>query len=196
MDEKEEEVKTDIVKETVKDEGVMGRLFIKEYDDKMIESIIELSMIDGKKEIYISSPGGLASATTILIDLINQEPENYTIKVTEYIMSGAFLTILNAQCKVEDISSNMHFFTIFMSHDASTGGRVSKHVKKAGKKANEEMFNAIKHVLTDKQIKYYRRCHRLYKVLPFMKKFIYEDLYLSREQMRELLGERFSVSKR
>lgn len=179
--------------ETIDPDLVMGRLFINSYDHDMISDILSLSMIEGRKIIYLSSPGGLATAASILIDVINEEAEQYTIKICELIASGAFLTILNAKCKVEQISQNMKFFTIYMAHDLHIKGRLNKHVKEVIKKTKEDMFQAIVHVLTDEQIKHYRNCHRLYRVLPFMKKFIKENIYLSVDQMKELLGDRFSV---
>lgn len=170
---------------------VMARLYIREFDEKMITDAIALSMVEGKKEIYMCSPGGFASAATILIDLINEQPQNYTIKVSEQIMSAAFLTIINAKCKVKDLSSNMNFFCAYMHHNASLAGGGNRHVRKLSRKANEDMFNAIAPVLTDKQVKHYKRCTRLHRILPFTSSFVYEDLYLSKEQVKELLGDRY-----
>jgi ATP-dependent protease ClpP protease subunit len=200
---KEEEVKVlheketkEETKEENKEDLVMARLYITDFDDKMIGNVIELSLIEGRKQIYMNSPGGLASAANILIDVINQTPEEFVIKTTEQIMSAGFLTILNVKCPIEDISTNMSFHTIFLHHDGSRGSRPPKHVRDLDKLTDKMVYNQIEHVLTDKQKKYYSRCHILYAILPFMRKWIKEDLFLTSAQMKELLGDRYSVQER
>jgi ATP-dependent protease ClpP protease subunit len=197
-DKNEEELKHKVQERAGEEnsELVMAKLYIREFDEAMISETIALSLIEGKKEIYLCSPGGLASAATILIDLINEDPDNYTIKVSEQVASAALLTILNVKCKVVDIASNMSFFTAYMAHDASVAGRVNKHIRKLGRKANRDMFEVIRPVLTTKQVNYYERCQKLFKILPFIRNFIYEDLYLSREQIKMLLGDRYEIRER
>ena len=183
------------VTEGMNEDLVMARVYINDFDNKMIADVIELSLIEGKKEIFLNSAGGLASAANILVHLINSEPDKYVIKICEQVMSATLLTILNVKCPVEDISNNIGFYTTFLHHNSSRGKHTPRFVKKQDKITNENVFSKIKHVLTDKQLKYYRRCLKLYTILPFARKYIKEDLFLTSEQMAELLGDRYTVAK-
>lgn len=173
--------------------GTAAKIYVKRFDDDLIETMLQLSLIEGKRDIYIISAGGNVAAANVMVNLINQEPEKYTIYVTEQVYSSAFFTILYANCDIVDIGLATNMFTVFMTHNGRIESRIPKYVRKCLDDTNEKMFDDIKHVLTDKQIKQHKRHMWVYKnlkIFPFLQRWFDDDLYLTREQVKELLGDR------
>ncbi len=59
--------------------------------------------------------------------------------------------------------------------------------------ADNKSFELIKPVLTKRQIKKRDRFVRYADKFMFLRKWVNDDIYLTNEQMKELLGERYEV---
>lgn len=170
------------------------KMLIRNFDEPALVQFLEFSQEPGEKVLYVVSSGGHTYVENIMAEIINEKPDEYLIKITEKAESNALSLLLDTTCKVEDISPLVDHFMISMFHAQYVGGgRAPKEWVKALEKTNETGFNRIQNVLTEKQRLQFIRYMQWTKRLPFLKKFMSDEIYLDIKQLKELLGDRLSV---
>lgn len=174
-----------------------NKIFISNFNNDSIDKVIELSKVEGNKVIYVSSSGGQTRAGNVMVDIINETPEEWTIKVTEQASSTALALLLYSKCKVEFIDAITDHFATFVFHGSSIGyKKADKEFEEAMAESNTMAYTSIKKVFTDKQRKKYENYHKWTQRFNFLKKFMDDDIYLSLDQMKELLGDRLVIREK
>ena len=136
------------------------------------------------KTIIMNSGGGMTWIVSAMIDVINKNPDDYLIKVVNNAQSSSLWLLMGVNCKIEDIGGDFIGTANYMHHRATINGDQKKlhpFLKKNIKETNDSIFDKIKHVLTDSQKK-------------LSKKKTNEKIYLSKEQVKELLGDKITFT--
>lgn len=171
-----------------------GSFLLVDFNGQTLEKFLEFSTLTGKKTIYLTSLGGNSSVMVAIADIINQEPNNYVIKLLEMNCSASFLLCLYTQCNIQEIAYQYHLAVSHMWHSCQFNPREwTKQEIKDTALMDSLSFDLIKHVLTKKQIKKRERFVKWAGRFYFLRNFMNDDIYLTNQQMKELLGERYTV---
>jgi len=165
-----------------------------EFEGPTLKDFLEFSNNAGHKTIYLTSLGGHGAVMVAMADIINKAPEEYTIKILEMNCSSSFLLCLYALCDIVELGNHYNLATSHMWHSCQFDSKNwTKEEIKSISLMDTKTFNLIKTVLTFKQIKKRERFVRWAGRFLWLRKFIDDDIYLTNDQMRQLLGERFKV---
>jgi len=168
-------------------------IFVEHFNQQLIQDFLEFSKLEGLKTIYMSSGGGHMQTANIMVNIINESPEDYVIKVTENILSSAWLLIYYANCIVEDISGQLDHYSAYMFHEGEDCG---KQKETMSNKSSDTRWAKLWDVLTEKQQKKVTRFKKWGRKGGLLSKFINNDIWLSTDQVKLLLGERFEIKGR
>jgi hypothetical protein len=167
-----------------------------EFTYEALKEFHSFSEQEGTKVIFLSSTGGALSVAVGFLDIINRNPKEYNIRISEYVMSSALLLIRYALCPVEDVSTQYSVDTFFLWHSTQAMHKYDKTIRKATLEADKKEFESIRHVLTEKQIRKVVRFFKLLSIWKYFGVFLNNDTYLTRSQIKMLLKERYNVRKR
>lgn len=165
-----------------------------DFNKQALKDFFDFSKATGHKTIYLSSLGGSGAIMVAIADIINQKPDEYTIKITELNCSSSFNLCLHAKCQIQEICSQYQTPPSHLWHSCQFDSKDwEKHEIKDLAIMDSRTFNLIKHVLTKKQVKKRERFVRWAGRFLFLRKFMDDNTYLTNDQMKELLGERYTV---
>ena len=145
------------------------------------------------KCIYLNTGGGSLNTQSVIADKINEDPDRFYIKMVGNVMSAGLLLILNAKCAVEDISvldyvayvyHNGHFTGTFNSVPASVFYKEQLAI------TNKCYYDLLYPCFTDLQKKQIDNYNKWIKRIPLLSKFMCDDIYLTLDQIKPLLGDR------
>jgi ATP-dependent protease ClpP protease subunit len=170
-----------------------SRFLLRNFDEETLKEFLEFSKEEGDKVILLSSCGGSAAACGFISDIINESPEEYTIHVSEYALSAGLSILLHTTCKLKEVGTKYQIPMEYLWHSMKVGKGSTIEQFKRTEELSYIDFNTIKHVLTEKQIKIRDRyVFWTYRFgFRWLKKFMDDDIILTRDQVKELLGDRF-----
>lgn len=160
------------------------------FDGNKLQEFFEFSANEGPKVIFLCSNGGKISVCAGMLDVINRNPEEYTIRVSEMAFSSAFNLLIHSKCKIEEIAENFNIHTFFMYHGTQNLYQFPTRELKETMLADERDFKMIEHVLTKKQIRKHRIYYFWVSKWKQLGRILNDDLYISKDQMLTLLGGR------
>jgi len=166
---------------------------IDKFDGDNLREFYQFSLNEGKKVLFLASSGGAYSACIGILDIINRNPKEYTIRVSEYAMSAALQLIRFAQCSIEDVSTQFNLDVYYLWHSTQDVWEFSKEEVRQTILTDERDFEMIKDVLTKKQIKKRNLYYFWVKKWKHFARVLNDNVYLSQDQIKLLLGDRFSI---
>ena len=171
----------------------MNRFLLTDFNKDTLEAFFEFSKLEGEKVISLSTLGGSVSGCSMMIDIINKYPEDYKIEVSGNCYSVGFTLITLTKCKVVDISKQYNNPTAYMHHATQLTGYYNPFERKQIIEHDYNLYKDIAHALTNKQKRRIKKYKFIRTYLWYLRGIYNDDTYLSYEQMKLLLGDRFEV---
>lgn len=168
---------------------------LRTFGDEALREFFIFSQNAGPKVIFLSSGGGQYTTCMGLLDVINRNPEEYTIRVSEYVMSSALQLIRHARCKIEDISSQYNLDVMYLWHSSQSLWVFKGLELKCTQKADQKDFMNLQPVLTTKQIRRRSRYVFFTNISKHFARIVNDDIWLTHDQVLLLLGDKFSVRR-
>lgn len=145
------------------------------------------------KCIYLNTGGGEINTQSVIVDKINEDPDRFYIKMVGNVMSAGLFLILNTKCALEDIGRGDYVAYVYHNgHFAGSFNSMRAHVfyTEALEKTNKHYYDLLYPYFTDTQKKKIDNYNKWVKRIPLLSKFMCDDIYLTLDQIKPLLGDR------
>ena len=168
----------------------MNSLFLKDFTKETLGEFMEFSNLEGPKTIYLFTYGGMFFICNIICDIINQSPEDYTIKLTEACQSAGLYLLLSSKCKVQDVGEDKWNNCQYMWHNAVSNGPYNKEDILGRIEEDNVVYKYLSPVLTEEDKNRWEKFYKNVKRFPRFYGNKTCDIFLNYKQVKQLLGDR------